>query len=136
MRVLFVASVSPIVRDPASAATFYRDGLGLTFEGGGGDYVFTEKLEGSKHLGLWPLAEAAKSCFGTDTWPKEHLIPQASIEFEVDDVEAAASELERKGYRLVHKPRTEPWNQTIARLLTPEGLLIGLCYTPWLRDKK
>ena len=28
--------------------------------------------------------------------------------------------------------RTEPWNQTIARLQTAEGLLVGLCYTPWL----
>ena len=46
-------------------------------------------------------------------------------------VAAAARELEARGYRLIHGSRTEPWNQTIARLLSPEGLLVGVCYTPW-----
>jgi hypothetical protein len=32
----------------------------------------------------------------------------------------------------VHHSKTEPWGQTIARLLGPEGLLIGICHTPWL----
>ena len=83
MDVQFVASVAPIVRDAGAARAFYRDALGLTFEGGDGDYVFTHKLEGTKHLGLWPLAEAANSCFGTSEWPTEVPVPQASIEFEV-----------------------------------------------------
>lgn len=26
----------------------------------------------------------------------------------------------------------EPWQQTIARLLSPEGLIVGVCHTPWL----
>jgi catechol 2,3-dioxygenase-like lactoylglutathione lyase family enzyme len=130
MDVQFVASVAPIVRDAGAARAFYRDALGLTFEGGDGDYVFTHKLEGTKHLGLWPLAEAANSCFGTSEWPTEVPVPQASIEFEVADVAAAAEELKAKGYRLIHDARTEPWGQVTARLLSPEGLLIAVCYTP------
>jgi catechol 2,3-dioxygenase-like lactoylglutathione lyase family enzyme len=34
MDVQFVASVSPIVRDKDVARAFYREALGLTFEGG------------------------------------------------------------------------------------------------------
>ena len=130
MDVQFVASVAPIVRDADAARAFYRDALGLTFEGGDGDYVFTHKLEGTKHLGLWPLAEAANSCFGTSEWPTDVPVPQASIEFEVADVAAAAEELKANGYRLIHDARTEPWGQVTARLLSPEGLLIAVCYTP------
>lgn len=28
------------------------------------DYSYTHRLDGTKHLGLWPLAEAAETCFG------------------------------------------------------------------------
>jgi hypothetical protein len=110
------------------------DALGLSFEGGGGDYVFTHGLDGTKHFGLWPLAQAATACFGTREWPSEVPVPQANIEFEVSDVAAAAAELEGKGYRLIHGARTEPWAQVTARLLSPEGLLVAVCYTPQFHD--
>jgi catechol 2,3-dioxygenase-like lactoylglutathione lyase family enzyme len=122
MDVQFVASVAPIVRDVEAARAFYQDALGLSFEGGEGDYVFTQKLAGTKHFGLWPLAEAIP-------------VPQASIEFEVADVGDAARELQSKGYRLIHEARTEPWTQVTARLLSPEGLLVAVCYTPWLHGE-
>jgi catechol 2,3-dioxygenase-like lactoylglutathione lyase family enzyme len=131
MDVLFVASFSPIVRDDAAARAFYDEALGLTFEGGEGDYRFTHRLEGIKHLGLWPLRDAAQACFGTDTWPDAVPVPQASIEFEVADVAAAADELVAKGHTLLHGARTEPWQQVTARLLSPEGLLVAVCWTPW-----
>jgi hypothetical protein len=35
-------------------------------------------------------------------------VPQATIEFEVQDVAAAAQELEQKGYELIHPTKTEP----------------------------
>jgi catechol 2,3-dioxygenase-like lactoylglutathione lyase family enzyme len=92
--------------------------------------VFTHTLEGAKHFGLWPLSEAAQACFGTTEWPADIPVPQASIEFEVPDVAAAAAELGAKGYHLIHGSRTEPWGQTTARLLSPEGLLIAVCCTP------
>jgi catechol 2,3-dioxygenase-like lactoylglutathione lyase family enzyme len=134
MDVQFVASVAPIVRDPDASGLFYQDALGLAFEGEEGDYKFTNKLEGTKHFGLWPLSEAATACFGTTEWPADIPVPQASIEFEVADVAAAAAELTAKGHRLVHGARTEPWTQITARLLSPEGLLVAVCYTPWFHD--
>ena len=130
MDVQFVTSVAPIVRDVDASRSFYRDALGLSFEGEDGDYVFTHKLEGTKHFGLWPLSEAANACFGTAEWPAEIPAPQASIEFEVADVAAAADELSAKGCRLIHHARTEPWGQITARLLSPEGLLVAVCYSP------
>ena len=134
MDVQFVASVAPIVRDIDAARSFYRDALGLSFEGEEGDYAFTHKLDGTKHFGLWPLSEAATACFGTTEWPPDIPVPQASIEFEVADVAGAAKELEVKGYRLIHAARTEPWGQITARLLSPEGLLIAVCYSPSFHD--
>ena len=134
MDVQFVTSVAPIVRDTEASRSFYRDALGLSFEGEDGDYVFTHKLEGVKHFGLWPLSEAANACFGTTTWPADVPAPQASIEFEVPDVAAAADELSAKGCRLIHPARTEPWGQVTARLLSPEGLLVAVCYTPLFHD--
>lgn len=108
-------------------------GLPLT---GDEDYVFTEALPGVKHFGVWPLAQAAQSCFGTDTWPVERPVPQASIEFDVEDVTAAADEIRGRGYELLHPARTEPWGQTIARLQSPGGLIVGLSITPWMRQPR
>jgi len=130
MKVLFVASFSPIVADPKAARRFYLDGFDLPLDQSVGDYVFGDKVGGVKHFGLWPLAEAAEACFGSPTWPDGVKVPQASLEFEVEDVTAAAKELVGKGHELLHDARTEPWGQTIARVLSPDGLVIGVCYTP------
>jgi catechol 2,3-dioxygenase-like lactoylglutathione lyase family enzyme len=133
LEVLFVAGFSPIVKDMAASKRLYADALGLPLEG---DYPMTEKVEGVKHLGLWSLRDAAKSCFGSDEWPADVPVPQATIEFEVADVDAAAKDLEAKGYHLVHPAKVEPWKQTIARLISPEGLLVGVSYTPWHHESK
>lgn len=130
MDVQFLTSFAPIVQDAEASRSFYGDDLGLSFEGKEGDYLFTHQLEGTKHFGLWPLSEAASACFGTTEWPAEIPVPQASIEFEVSDVVAAASELTAKGHRFIHEARTEPWGQVTARLLSPEGLLVAVCFTP------
>jgi hypothetical protein len=60
---------------------------------------------------------------------------QASIEFEVEGPEAVAaagSELLSAGYELLHPARTEPWGQTVTRLLTTDGLIVGISYAPSL----
>jgi catechol 2,3-dioxygenase-like lactoylglutathione lyase family enzyme len=134
MEIQFVTSVAPIVRDAGDARSFYVDALGLSFEGEAGDYRYTHQLEGAKHFGLWPLSEASTACFGSDEWPADLPVPQASIEFEVADVAAAAAELADKGHQLIHQARTEPWGQITARLLSPDGLLIAVCYTPTFHD--
>lgn len=133
MRVLFVSSFAPLVSDLDASKRFYIDDLGLPLEG---DYPMSDEIEGVKHFGLWSLAEAAKSCFGSDQWPDDVPVPSASIEFDVDDVAAAAEEMQQKGHRLLHEAKTEPWGQTIARVLSPEGLIVGLSNTPWMRSDK
>ena len=132
MDILFVAGFSPIVADPDSSRAFYGDALGIRFEKKMDDYSYTHELPGVKHMGLWPLAEAAETCFGTQTWPADIPVPSATIEFEVADVAVAERELRDKGLALIHGTRVEPWGQVTARLLSPEGLLIGLVSTPWL----
>ena len=132
MKVLFVAGFGPIVRDMDASLAFYRDTIGMPLEEKGD--VSTEKVDGVKHFGLWPLAEAAESCFGSHEWPTNMTAPQAWIEFDVDDVAEAAEELRAKGYRLLVAPKTEPWGQTVARLLSPEGVLVGVTITPWMRE--
>jgi catechol 2,3-dioxygenase-like lactoylglutathione lyase family enzyme len=130
----FVASFSPIVEDIAGARAFYGGVLGIDFEGGDAEYAFTERLDGVEHLGLWPLSAAAEACFGAPPWPAHLPRPQASIEFEVADVTVAAEELLELGHQLLHGPRTEPWGQTVARLLSEDGLLVAVCHTPHLRE--
>jgi hypothetical protein len=66
------------------------------------------------------------------------VVPQASIEFEVESEEAVAaagSELQREGYELLHSARKEPWGQTVTRLLTADGLIVGISYAPSYHDK-
>ena len=135
MDVKFIASVGIISPDPAASRKLYVDALGLPLERKDGEYFATEALEGAKHFGVWPLSQAAEACFGKKTWPKEHPVPQVSIEFELADAKAVAAgarELEAKGYKLLHGARTEPWGQTVARLLTLEGAIVGLSYAPFL----
>ncbi len=137
MEIVFVSGVTPITTNPGASAAFYRDALGLPLEGEHG-YLATERLAGVKHMGIWPLEAAAESCFGTSTWPDELPVPHATIEFElatVAAVQAAAEELEARGYPLLHPSKQEPWGQTVARVLSPEGLLIGLSYTPWMHPE-
>ena len=132
MNVLFISSFAPIVTDRAATRKLYVDTFGLDLEDADG-YLHSEKVEGVKHFGLWPIEQAAQACFGTDEWPKDIQQPQASVEFEVEDVADAAKELEGRGYQLLHGARTEPWGQTVARLLSPEGLIVGVSYAPWMR---
>jgi catechol 2,3-dioxygenase-like lactoylglutathione lyase family enzyme len=132
MKVLFVAGFGPIVRDVDASLRFYRDTIAMPLEESGD--VSSEKVDGVKHFGLWPLAEAAESCFGSREWPSNVAVPQAWVQFDVEDVVAAAEELRAKGYRLLVAPKTEPWGQTVARLLSPEGIIVGVTITPWMRE--
>jgi catechol 2,3-dioxygenase-like lactoylglutathione lyase family enzyme len=134
MKIEFISSVAVIAPDPAKSRELYVDALHLPLESEGGEYFHSERIEGSKHFGVWPLAQAAQACFGTDVWPTDRPAPQASIEFEVQDpdaVAAAADELTERGFALLHGAREEPWGQTVARLLSNEGLIVGISYAPW-----
>lgn len=138
MQVQFIASVAVIAPDPAQSRTLYVDALGLPLRShDGDDYYSSDAIGGSRHFGVWPLTQAAQACFGTDDWPADRSVPQASIEFEVADAAAVAragAELEGRGLTLLHQSREEPWGQTVARLLSPEGVIVGISYAPWMHE--
>lgn len=135
-RVLFVAGFGPIVREPAKSRQLYSEVLGISFKEESGGYLHTENIQGAKTFALWPLSQAAHSCFCSDSWPEEIPVPQAWLEFDVDSVEEATAYLESQGYRILVRNKKEPWGQTVTRLLSPEGLLIGITFTPSMRMKK
>ena len=134
IKVLFVAGFGPIVRDRAVGANLYGETLNIPFKKEQGGYLHTEALKGVRTFALWPLDQAAQSCFGKESWPDDTPVPQAWLEFDVEDVEGATAELESRGYRLLIKNKKEPWGQTVTRFLSPEGLLVGLTITPSMRD--
>lgn len=139
MKIQFVAGFTPIVEDASAGQRFYRDALGLPLvtNADNPSYVAMNDFGGVKHFGVWTLADAAQSCFGSREWPTAKPRPQATIEFELAtaaEVESGARELEALGYSLIHGLRTEPWGQSVARLLGPEGLLVGLSFAPWLHE--
>ena len=68
----------------------------------------------------------SKSAYNTLT------VRQARARFGIKNPSAHVAELRAEGHVLIHDTRVEPWGQTIARILGPEGLLVGLCITPWL----
>ena len=140
MQVLFIASVAIITPQPAESRKLFVDALGLPLtRHDGDDYFFSEKIPGSKHFGVWPLSQAAEACFGTTEWPSDRPTPHACFEFEVADeagVAAAAEELQSRGYTILHPVRTEPWGQTIARIQTPEGAIVGISYAPWMHEQQ
>jgi catechol 2,3-dioxygenase-like lactoylglutathione lyase family enzyme len=135
LKVLFVAGFGPLVKEPAASKAFYVDALGLALEeqSGVAGYYHSEKIDGVRHFGLWPLSEAAKSCFGSEAWPKDVPEPRSWLELDVEDVETAATALKERGYKVLVAARQEPWGQIVTRLLSPEGILIGLTFTPWMR---
>jgi hypothetical protein len=133
IKVLFVAGFGPIVRDRAAGRALYGDALGVAFKEEAGGYLHTEALEGVRTFALWPLDQAAQSCFGQASWPDDTPAPQAWLEFDVEDIEGATAQLQSRGYRVLVSNQTEPWGQTVTRFLSPEGLLVGLTVTPSMR---
>lgn len=136
LKALFIAGFGPIVRDPGESRKLYGDALGIPFKEEAGGYLHTEAVSGAKSFALWPLSQAAQSCFGKDSWPKDIPAPQAWLEFDVDSVEKTTAVLESGGYRMLVKNKTEPWGQIVSRFISPEGLLAGVTFTPWMRDQK
>jgi catechol 2,3-dioxygenase-like lactoylglutathione lyase family enzyme len=135
IRVLFIAGFGPIVRDGEASRKLYRDVLGIRFKEEADGYLHTEAEKGAKTFALWPLSQAAHACFGTDTWPAHLAAPQAWLEFDVENVEKATAALESRGYQMLVKNRKEPWGQLVSRLISPEGLLVGITFTPAFRDE-
>ena len=133
IKILFVAGFGPIVHEPAESRKLYSEVLGIPFKEETDGYLHTEALRGAKSFALWPLSQAAQSCFGKDSWPENTAAPQAWIEFDVDSVETATAALESSGYRMLVKNKKEPWGQIVSRFISPDGLLVGITFTPSMR---
>ncbi|HEX4758703.1 MAG TPA: VOC family protein [Terracidiphilus sp.] len=134
--VLFIAGFGPIDRNIAESRELYCDSLGIPFKEDSVGYLYTGALQGAKHFALWPISQAAQSCFGSDSWPDNIPVPQAWLEFEVEDVQKTTADLESRGYQMLLKNKKEPWGQTVSRFISPEGLLVGVTFTPSMREQK
>ena len=137
MKISFVAGFGPIIRNADEAHGFWRDGLGIAFEEPAPGYFTNDELGGVKAFAMWPLSQAAEATFGTADWPADLPVPQAWIEMDVASAEAvgtAIEELRAAGHRVLRDAHEEPWGQTTARLQSPEGLLVGVSFTPWMHD--
>src|SRR6201987_5466753 len=133
---LFIPGFGPIVREGAASGQLYSQTLGINFKEETGGYLHTEALKGAKSFALWPLSQAAQSCFSKDSWSHEVPAPQAWLEFDVDNVEKATEELESQGHRMLVKNKLEPWGQTVSRFITPEGLVAGITFTRSMREER
>jgi catechol 2,3-dioxygenase-like lactoylglutathione lyase family enzyme len=135
VKVSFVAGFGPIVSDTDASRAFWGAGLGIGLEEAAPGYWTNDDLDGVNAFALWPLSQAAESTFGTDAWPDDLPAPQAWIEMDVESAEAVApavAELEAGGHRVLRAAHEEAWGQTTSRLLSPEGLLVGVTFTPWM----
>ncbi len=137
MDIAFVAGFGPIGTADASSADFWGGAFGIPFSEDGG-YFHTEQLPGVNAFAIWPLSQAAQATFGTTEWPVDRPVPQAWIEFDVETpaaVAEAVEELRASGHEILVGAHEEPWGQTTSRLMSPEGLLVGVSFTPWMHDR-
>lgn len=130
-----VAGMAEIVEDVNQAVAFYRDVLGLTVEQQNGDDYAMISSPGILHFGIWNRAHAAASILGSRDLAEQ--IPLGfTLEFEVDDVQSAATHIEAAGQEIAQPPREEPWGQKSLRMLSPSGSVLGFAETPWARRLK
>jgi catechol 2,3-dioxygenase-like lactoylglutathione lyase family enzyme len=137
MKASFVAGFGPMTRDTATSRAFWGDAVGIELRELSEDYFVSDKLDGVKHFGIWPLSQAADTIFGTTEWPDDVPAPTAWMEIDVaspDDVAPAIAELQAAGHRVLRDAHLEPWGQTTSQLLSPEGRLLGVTYTPWMHE--
>jgi hypothetical protein len=130
VRIIGVSGFGPVIQDGEPGEKLYLEDPGIHFEEVYGDYRFTKHLAGARHFSLMPLSRLAESLFGDPTWPNEVTVPQAWMEFEVDDIDGATKELEERGYDLLVRAREQPWGQVLTRLLAPGGLMVSVVRNP------
>lgn len=135
INVLFVAGFGPVTTNPEESASLYKDILQLPLEtiDGYDGYLHSQNIPGMKYFAVWPLDKVALSCFGSSEWPASLPVPQAWLEFEVDDMQSASEILKESGCKLLTCMQEEPWEQTVTRFLSPEGIIMAISYTPFLR---
>ncbi|MDR2871821.1 MAG: hypothetical protein LBV45_04750, partial [Xanthomonadaceae bacterium] len=103
--ILFVAGFGPITRAATQEQSrqLYQDTLRLPLQSMDGNpgYLHSDRIDGVKHLALWPLTQASQSCFGIDDWPEHLPAPQCWLELEAADLVAATATLKAAAYALL-----------------------------------
>ncbi|WP_259363502.1 DUF4440 domain-containing protein [Microbacterium esteraromaticum] len=133
MRIAFIAGFGPVAQNPGVALDFWSNAMGIEFDGIVAGHRLLPGLDGAEAFALWPLKQAAQATFGADQWPRDRQVPQAWIEIEVDSSRAVAEvaqALREKGQEILVNVHEEAWGRTTARLLSPEGLLVGISHIP------
>jgi predicted enzyme related to lactoylglutathione lyase len=125
VHIVRVAGFGPVVDDVGVARAFYGDLVGLPLSDDDA-YPRTGPVDGANDFALWQLSTAAKSCFGTDTWPADIPVPQGWMEFAVTDLAAATAEVESAGHLVFVRMHTTSWGQQVTRFMSPEGMLVEL----------
>jgi catechol 2,3-dioxygenase-like lactoylglutathione lyase family enzyme len=136
MKIHSIAGFATITKNPQKSTRLYKELLGLPLKNQEG-YLFTDEISGCNHFGVCTLSMAAQFCFGTSIWPEGVPEPNSTLEFELGspaEVADAMEQLKANGQEFVHEVKLEPWGQTMARFISPENVLIGLSYTPWLHN--
>src|SRR5260370_29517677 len=77
MKVLFIAGFGPITSEVSESRRLYEEALGIRFKVEDGEYLHTEEVKGANTFAVWPLAQAAESCFGASEWPADTPAPHA-----------------------------------------------------------
>jgi catechol 2,3-dioxygenase-like lactoylglutathione lyase family enzyme len=127
-----LAGVAEIVEDVKSTVAFYRDTLGLEVKQQQGDDYVIFALPGILHFGVWSRAAAAEATFG-DRASADSVPLGFSLEFEVDDLDESANQIDASQCALVQRPHEEPWGQKTCRAIAPGGGLLGFAVTSWAR---
>ena len=129
-----MASIGEIVDDMADRGRVLP---GRARTGGGMELKAPDtqppRSPGAMHFGIWSREAAAEATLG-DKEAASRIPLGFTVEFEVNEVQAASSTLESKGWKVLQAPRTEDWGQTTSRFLSPSGALCGVAETPWARE--
>jgi lactoylglutathione lyase len=112
-----------IVQDLDKSLHFYTEVLGLPLGHRSGDYA--QLATGATRLGLY-TREAMTKTLGMPLEPTVPHAPGFEIGFKVDNVDAAFTELVKRGATPVTPPITRPWGQRTAYVRDPDGHLIEL----------
>jgi lactoylglutathione lyase len=114
------------VNDLEKTVKFYRDVLGLTEESRhksprGSELVFMKAPESEELIEL---------CYFPSSGPVQVQPDLTHLAFEVDDLEAFARELEKKGVKLSDGPTKSSTGSVLAFVDAPEGYEIELIQRP------
>ena len=99
IKVLFIAGFGPIVPDATASRKLYSQMLGINFKQEVGGYLHTEALRGANTFALWPLSQAAQSCFGEEICPRRFLYPKPGSSWTLTTSKWQLLSLNRKGIR-------------------------------------